>query len=67
VGYFQLYFLSFSEFESIDRNKVQAEHVLGVDTYDMEFDTTIHGPWMERWEIVNHNRHTDQGLHSHKA
>ena len=22
-----------------------------------EFDTTIHGPWMKRWEIVNHNRH----------
>ena len=23
------------------------------------FDTTITGPWIGRWEIVNHNRHTD--------
>lgn len=23
------------------------------------FDTTITGPWIGRWEIVNHNKHTD--------
>ena len=25
---------------------------------DPEFDTTIKGPWMNRWEIVHHNKHT---------
>jgi hypothetical protein len=23
------------------------------------FDTCIHGPWMNRWEITHHNRHTE--------
>ncbi len=23
-----------------------------------KFDTTIVGPWMKKWEIVHHNRHT---------
>jgi len=23
-----------------------------------EFDTTIPGPWMLKWEVINHNRHT---------
>lgn len=23
-----------------------------------EFDTTIVGPWMTKWEVVHHNRHT---------
>ena len=23
-----------------------------------EFDTTIPGPWMKKWELVHHNRHT---------
>ena len=27
-------------------------------SYDDEFDTTIYGPWMEHWEIVNQNKHT---------
>jgi hypothetical protein len=25
---------------------------------EAEFDTTIPGPWMKKWEIVHHNRHT---------
>ncbi|CAD5121217.1 DgyrCDS9751 [Dimorphilus gyrociliatus] len=25
-----------------------------------EFDTTITGPWMKRWEIVHENKHTDR-------
>ena len=39
-----------------------------------DFDTTIHGPWMKRWDIVHHNRHTESmkqndgsSWHSHKA
>ena len=27
---------------------------------DPEFDTTIVGPWMGQWEIVHHNKHTEQ-------
>ena len=23
-----------------------------------EFDATIHGPWMKKWEIVHMNQHT---------
>ncbi len=28
------------------------------DTTDDAFDATVHGPWMDQWEIVNHNKHT---------
>ena len=28
------------------------------DTTDEAFDATVHGPWMDQWEIVNHNKHT---------
>ena len=31
---------------------------------DEEFDTTLHGPWMERWEITHHNRHTQAMLNN---
>ena len=24
---------------------------------DQEFDITLPGPWMRKWEIVNHNSH----------
>ena len=27
---------------------------------DDEFDTTIQGPWMKKWELVHKNRHTDR-------
>ena len=32
------------------------------DIPEEEFDTTLHGPWMERWEITHHNRHTEAML-----
>ena len=25
-----------------------------------EFDTTIQGPWMSKWKLVNHNVHTEK-------
>ncbi len=28
------------------------------DNADEDFDATVHGPWMDQWEIVNHNKHT---------
>ena len=52
----------FTAFVSVDRTKVQAADV--GHSEDDEFDTTIHGPWMKRWEIVHHNRHTASLLSS---
>jgi hypothetical protein len=31
----------------------------GESKADEEFSTVIVGPWMKRWKMVNHNRHTD--------
>lgn len=42
-------------FASWDRTSVQSEIV---GHFEDTFDTTVHGPWMNRWEIVHHNRHT---------
>ena len=44
------------EFATQDRNQLQKQ-VLGI--MEDEFDTTIHGQWMTRWEITHHNRHTE--------
>jgi hypothetical protein len=49
--------IDWDEFANTDRNKMQKTS-LGVDEED-EFDTTVHGQWMTRWEITNHNRHTE--------
>ena len=48
----------------MNRDSVQDELTLSERTVDAskplddEFDTNIHGPWMNRWEITHHNRHT---------
>ena len=34
---------------------------------DREFDTTISGPWMDRWELVHHNRHVAAHLAANAA
>ena len=57
------------EFAAVDRNKLQAEEV-GCTESEEDFDITIHGPWMMRWEITHHNRHTAalmEGRLFHKA
>ena len=43
------------EFATIDRNKLQ-EEITSSPTE--EFSTNIYGPWMTRWDIVHHNKHT---------
>ena len=30
-----------------------------LQTAEEEFDTTIPGPWMKKWELVHTNKHTD--------
>lgn len=54
--------VSLIAFMSVDRTTVQAADVGHTD--EDEFDTTLHGPWMKRWEIVHHNRHTASMLKS---
>ena len=47
------------EFAALDRNMLQAQHASDSDVQQVdEFDTTLAGPWMNRWDIVHHNRHT---------
>ncbi|XP_013416111.1 uncharacterized protein LOC106177776 [Lingula anatina] len=43
-------------FTKVDRTASQ-EKILGKDVD--EFDSTLSGPWMKKWEIVHHNKHTD--------
>jgi len=54
-----------------DRTKLQME---AVDKNDDQLVPEICGPWMKRWQIVHHNRHTDRfkkiglkGSNYHKA
>ena len=43
----------------MNRDQLQSRHINAeVRKPDDEFDTNIHGPWMNRWDIVHHNRHT---------
>ena len=50
------YVIDWSKFANTDRTKLQAKE-MGKETDD-DFDATIYGPWMRRWEIVHHNKHT---------
>ncbi|KAK3096497.1 hypothetical protein FSP39_000740 [Pinctada imbricata] len=50
---------NFDKFLSVDRKEVWAKkYFKQVDASD-PFDTTITGPWIGKWEVVNHNKHTD--------
>ena len=51
------YRVDWEGFATADRTVLQKE-IVGIDDDD-EFDTTIHGQWMSRWEITHHNRHTE--------
>ena len=42
-------------FANVDRTALQDEVMNNVVD---PFDTKIQGPWMKRWEITHHNRHT---------
>lgn len=62
--------INWEGFATTDRTKLQEEAV----GYEKEaFDTTIHGPWMKRWKIKHHNKHTDalttdgSSWHSHMS
>ena len=64
------YIINWEGFATIDRHKLQNESI----NYESNpFDTRIYGPWMKRWEITHHNRHTESlttggsSWHSHKA
>jgi hypothetical protein len=38
-----------------------------VEDVEDEFDTTIAGPWMDRWDMTHQNRHTAAHLAAVKA
>ena len=39
--------------------KDEGEEAAAKRTESLELDTTVTGPWIGRWEIVNQNKHTD--------
>ncbi|XP_005105567.1 uncharacterized protein LOC101849867 isoform X4 [Aplysia californica] len=63
--------IDWNSFNSVDRHTKADEELKGKEDED-EFDTTIVGPWMKKWEMTHTNRHTarltDETLASwHKA
>ncbi|XP_072022978.1 phytanoyl-CoA dioxygenase domain-containing protein 1 homolog [Amphiura filiformis] len=66
--------INWEDFEKVDRTKAQEQvaHSSQVEAVD-DFDTTLTGPWMHRWDVVNHNKHTanikpsDATTFTHKA
>ncbi|XP_041351420.1 uncharacterized protein LOC121370336 [Gigantopelta aegis] len=62
--------IDWEPFDTVDRAKAAKAENEQVD--EDEFDTTIQGPWMKKWELVHQNRHTDKlfktaGMTLHKA
>ncbi|XP_060065780.1 uncharacterized protein LOC132546102 [Ylistrum balloti] len=49
----------FKKFFSFDRKEQWQKRYYRQDDVNDPFDTTITGPWIGRWEIVNHNKHTE--------
>jgi len=48
------------KFFSVDRKEVwQRKYAKSVEASTGDFDTRITGPWIGKWEIVQHNPHTD--------
>ncbi|KAL4237484.1 hypothetical protein ACF0H5_002200 [Mactra antiquata] len=56
--------IDWTEFDAVNRHIVQTEFVKGdkADLEEEEFDTTIQGPWMKKWDIVHMNKHVDRFL-----
>lgn len=54
--------IDWTEFDSVDRHSKQKESVADnpAPAEDPEFDTTLPGPWMKKWEIVHMNKHTER-------
>ncbi|KAK3595964.1 hypothetical protein CHS0354_032478 [Potamilus streckersoni] len=69
--------IDWEKFERVNRHKEQRESVKDIipQAEESEFDTTIQGPWMKKWEIVHVNRHVEKmdpskdyaTWHGHKA
>ncbi|XP_050406206.2 uncharacterized protein LOC126821756 isoform X1 [Patella vulgata] len=55
--------MDWSAFDGVDRHIIAAELIKedGQKGQD-EFDVTIQGPWMKKWELVHMNHHTDKLL-----
>lgn len=51
--------IDWESFDAVNRHDKQTAAMTGKDEID-EFDTTIQGPWMKKWEIVHVNRHVER-------
>ncbi|OWF37081.1 uncharacterized protein LOC110440563 [Mizuhopecten yessoensis] len=54
--------VDWDKFEGVDRFKITADAVKDTpqETKEADFDTSIQGPWMKKWEIVHVNRHVQK-------
>lgn len=61
--------VDWTEFDAVNRHIVQTEYVKGdkADLQEEEFDTTIQGPWMKKWQIVHMNKHVDRFMQQEEA
>ena len=69
--------IDWDTFEGVDRHVVSKESVKDVipQAEDEDFDTTIQGPWMKKWDVVHVNQHVAKleknkdyaTWHGHKA
>lgn len=51
--------IDWDTFDSVERHCEAKKNVQrGVHEEKDDFDTTIQGPWMKKWEMVHQNRHT---------
>jgi hypothetical protein len=57
------YKTDWTKFAQEDRQKMHIERLVdegkvSAEVMEDEFNTEITGPWMDRWEVTNHNKHT---------
>lgn len=50
--------IDWESFDSVERHVAARANVEDTRPEEDEFDTTIQGPWMKKWEMVHRNRHT---------
>lgn len=69
--------IDWATFDGVDRHEIMKDYIKDElpQAEDEDFDTTIYGPWMKKWDIVHVNQHVakfnkenDQTTwHGHKA
>ncbi|KAL4238057.1 hypothetical protein ACF0H5_002768 [Mactra antiquata] len=54
--------IDWTDFDAVDRHSQQKKSVEEDldNTEDPDFDTTLPGPWMKKWEIIHMNKHVER-------